>query len=118
MCCVCTGTCTHVNLCGDDVPVCARSQTEDLAGKPESPRPRPQPLLPGALVEENIESPKPRDLGWWLLSDPALPLSTQIACGTKELGIWIIYTVNIKQLVVYLNSSLLGREIPGKTLRQ
>ena len=59
MCCVCTGTCTHVNLCGDDVPVCARSQTEDLAGKPESPRPRPQPLLPGALVEENIESPNP-----------------------------------------------------------
>lgn len=50
---------THVSLSGDDVPACVCSQTEGLAGKLESPPPRPQPLLPGALVEENTESPDP-----------------------------------------------------------
>lgn len=43
---------------------------------------------------------------------------TQIACGTKGTGAWIIYTVNIRQVVVYLNSSLLGWEIPWQLLRQ
>lgn len=43
---------------------------------------------------------------------------TQIACGTKGTRAWIIYTVNIRQVVVYLNSSLLGWEIPWQRLRQ
>lgn len=50
-------TCMHVSQCGDYVLACVGSQMEGLAGKPKSLPPRPQPVLPGALMEENRESP-------------------------------------------------------------
>lgn len=71
-------TCTHVlymyacELAWDSVSVCACSHVEGLAGKPKSPPPRTQPLLPGALME-NRESPNPAiwDGGFCWISPPS-----------------------------------------------
>lgn len=83
-----------------------------------TPRPRPQTLFPGPR-QMRTESPHVL-LSGIVASVGISPLFflTQIACGTKGTGAWIIYTVNIRQVVVYLNSSLLGWEIPWQLLRQ
>lgn len=101
MCCVCT--CARVRvcvcLCGDYVPVCARSQTEGLAGKPKSPPPRPQPLFPGALMEENRESPNPAIWGGdfcWIPSPPPFFLDTNSLWnkGSWGFGLFIQSTLS------------------------
>lgn len=116
---LCMWTCVHMSLCGI-VCLCVHTHKRMPGWETQISFSQAQPLLPGALIEENRESSNPQSgtTASVRFLPPPPSFLTQIACGTKGAGTWIIYTVNIKQLVVYLNSSLLSREIPWQTLRQ